>query len=238
MGFILITGANGGIGQVTTKYLASQGYNLILTDIFDPKDLVESLNNSVEIISSKLNVSSKSSVLELFEKLNNENIILQGLVNLAGITRDKTILKMDEEDWDIVINVNLKGAYFMSKYSAEIMKSNGGSIIHIGSTSAHQGNFGQANYAASKMALEAFSRSAAREFAKYNIRVNCVVPGYVETPMTDQIPDEYRSKTIDSIPLGRIGKPLDVAHAIEFLLSEKSSFITGSSIRVDGGLRM
>jgi len=238
MGYYIITGASGGIGRVTSQILANTGFDLILTDISEPVELVSSLNSKSQIYTFPLNVSSKSSVEQLFSNIKINNLEISGLVNLAGITRDKTLLNMTEEQWDQVISVNLKGAFFMVKYSAQLMMEKGGSIIMIGSTSAHHGNFGQANYAASKMALEGFARSTARELAKYNIRVNCVVPGYIETPMTDQIPDQQRMKTIDAIPLRRIGSPVDVAYAIEFLLSEKSSFITGSAIRVDGGLRM
>ena len=163
---------------------------------------------------------------------------ISGLVNLAGITRDKTLLKMTEEQWDQVIAVNLKGAFLMTKYSGQLMKENGGSMIMIGSTSALQGKYGQANYAATKGGLEAFVRTAARELARYKIRVNCIIPGFISTPMTDKIPDDYKIAAVKSIPLGRAGKPEDVAYTVEFLLSDKSAFITGTSIQVDGGMRM
>ena len=147
---------------------------------------------------------------------------------------------MSEDDWDIVFNVNLKAAFFLTQIVSKFMIENKteGSLINIISTAGKHGNFGQANYAASKAGLHAFTKSVSRELGKYNIRVNAVMPGLIDTPMTQAMNQDIIEKRIKEIPLRRIGKPIDIAHAVLFLASSNSSYITGSVIQVDGGLRI
>ncbi|MDH5647258.1 MAG: SDR family oxidoreductase [Candidatus Heimdallarchaeota archaeon] len=239
MSFILITGASGGIGRVTSELLVKQGNNVILTDVQSPNDLAKELKtDNREILSYDLDVSNEESVTSVFEDLNNQSLKVKGLVHLAGIIRDKTLLKMSIAEWDSVIDVNLRGTFLMTKNSAELMTDTGGSIILTASTAALFGNYGQANYVASKSGVIGFTKTVARELARYNIRVNALVPGFITSPMTDTIPKQVYEGIIKQIPLQRPGTPLDIANVIEFLLSDKSSYITGTTINIDGGLRM
>ncbi|MFV2015022.1 MAG: SDR family oxidoreductase, partial [Candidatus Heimdallarchaeota archaeon] len=163
---------------------------------------------------------------------------ISGVVNFAGITRDRTIFNMSETEWDQVINVNLKGTYNIVQAFGRVMKELGGTIITVGSVVSRIGNYGQVNYVAAKAGVEGLTRTAAREFARFRIRVNCIVPGFIESPMSMAVPKDRIEIIRNSIPLGRIGKPEEIAHLAEFLLSDKSSYITGASIQIDGGLRM
>jgi 17beta-estradiol 17-dehydrogenase/3alpha(17beta)-hydroxysteroid dehydrogenase (NAD+) len=158
-------------------------------------------------------------------------------VNCAGITRDSFLLKMDDSDFDLVLNVNLKGTYLVMKHSVQRMVDYkiGGSIINISSITARMGNMGQCNYAPSKAAVETISRVAAKEFARYGIRVNTIVPGFINTPMTHTVPDKVKDMIIGGIALRRFGEPEEVSDTVAFLASDKSSFITGASIEVSGG---
>lgn len=237
-GFVLITGAAGGLGIAAAKLL-SQNTNLILTDLEAPIDLANEIQNDTnKIVTYDLDVTKSTSVENMVSMINQNNYKITGLVCLAGITRDRTLLKMTEAEWDQVINVNLKGTYNVIKALGDVMKRNGGSMITVGSAVTRFGNYGQSNYIASKAAVEAFTRTVARELARYGIRVNCIVPGFIETPMALAIPKDRFEMVVKSIPVGRVGKPEEVADLIEFLLSDKSSYITGTSIQIDGGLRM
>ncbi|MHA2168701.1 MAG: SDR family oxidoreductase [Candidatus Kariarchaeaceae archaeon] len=237
--YCLITGAAGGLGNTTARLLSKLGYNLIITDIFDPLELKKNLlEPGVQVVSKQLDVSSPSSVNDLVRYAEENSLKITGVVNFAGIIRDRSIFKMTFEEWNAVININLSGTFNVVKAFAEIMKNNGGSIITIGSVVARYGNFGQANYVASKAGVEALTKTAAREFAKYGIRVNCIVPGIIKSPMTDTIPKDFLDQSIRMIPLGRIGNADEIASVVKFLLSNDSSYITGTSILVDGGIRM
>lgn len=237
--FIVITGAAGALGMATARLLANNFINLILTDLESPEKLAEELQHDEStIISHSLDVSNNSSVEELISHITENSYKISGVVNFAGITRDRTILNMSENEWDQVINVNLKGTYNIVQAFGRLMKDFGGTIITVGSAVSRIGNYGQVNYVAAKAGVEGLTRTAAREFAKFGIRVNCIVPGFIKSPMSMAVPEE-RIKTIESaIPLGRIGDPAEIAHLAEFLLFDKSSYITGASIQIDGGLRM
>ncbi len=237
--YIVITGAAGALGMATARLLAKNSINLILTDLESPEKLCEELQHDEStIISHSLDVSNKSSVEELISHITENSYKISGVVNFAGITRDRTILNMSEDEWDQVINVNLKGTYNIVQAFGRTMKDMGGAIITVGSAVSRIGNYGQVNYVAAKAGVEGLTRTAAREFAKFGIRVNCIVPGFIKSPMSMAVPEE-RIKVIESaIPLGRIGDPKEIAHLAEFLLSDKSSYITGASIQIDGGLRM
>ncbi len=226
---VLVIGALGGIGKATVKRLQQSGYEVISADI----PVIEDKNYIA------VDVADYNSVNRLFGELEHKGIKISGIVNLAGITRDRTLLKMNHEEWENVISVNLTGSFNVLKRGAEHMKMHGkGSIVLIGSTAALNGNFGQTNYSASKAGIQGLVRSASRELARNGIRVNCVIPGLIETPMSAKIPKERWETILKIIPLGRAGKPEEVANLINFLISDESSYITGSSMLVDGGLRM
>ncbi len=226
---VLVIGALGGIGKASVQRLKESGFNVILADI--PQIATEDC--------LPIDVSDPHSVDLLFDRLENEGISVSGMVNLAGITRDRTLLKMSRADWDSVISTNLTGSFNVLKRCAEHMKEHGGgSIVLVGSTAALNGNFGQTNYSASKAGVQGLVRSASRELARYGIRVNCIIPGLIKTPMSAKIPKERMDRLLEFIPLGRAGEPSEVANLINFLISDESSYITGSSILIDGGLRM
>jgi 3-oxoacyl-[acyl-carrier protein] reductase len=161
------------------------------------------------------------------------------LVNNAGIARDKLILRMTEEDWDAVLNINLKGTFNCTKAVVRHMsKQRSGKIVNIASVVGEMGNAGQGNYAASKAGVIGFTKTIAREFAQRGINVNAIAPGYIETPMTDALPDKAKEELKRLIPMDRLGKPEDVAEAVLFLVSEASSYITGQVLNVNGGIYM
>ncbi|RMH17429.1 MAG: SDR family oxidoreductase [Gammaproteobacteria bacterium] len=230
MKHILVIGATGGIGRGTLEVLSQNGYCPIAADISVPDDF--------SYPAYPVDVSDPNSVDQLFSSLESDEILLSGIVNLAGITRDKTLLKMDDSLWEQVIQVNLTGSFNVIKRGALHMKEHGGSMVFVGSTAALNGNFGQVNYAASKAGIQGLVRSSARELARYGIRVNCIVPGFIDTEMTRKIPETRIEELLKRIPLARAGTPTEVGNLIEFLISDKSSYITGSSILIDGGLRM
>ena len=239
MKFILITGAEGGIGRATTDFLINSGYNLLLTDLIEPLELANKVHKEgTNIFSYALDVTNSESISKLTNFIHEKSISITGVVNLAGIVKDHSILKMTEEEWNSVIDINLKGTFNVIKAFAGMMRENGGSIVTVGSVVARYGNFGQANYVASKAGVEALTKTAAREFAKYGIRVNCVVPGLIDTPMLKSIPSQLLDQNLKMVPLGRPGKPEEIASVIKFLISNDSSYITGTSILVDGGVRM
>lgn len=234
---IIITGACGGLGKATAHILAKSGFDLILTDIFFPTTLMEELSiYSVDVKGFEVNVSDINSVSSFINSIYDIKGIY-GLVTLAGITRDKTIKNMSMEEWDSVIDVNLKGTYIMIKEISSLILGHG-SIVTIGSVVSKFGNFGQVNYVASKAGVEGITKVAAREFAKKGIRINCILPGFIKTPMVEKMPEKAIDALIAQIPMGRMGQPEEIANVIEFLISDKSSFITGASISVNGGMWM
>ncbi|MCH8905658.1 MAG: SDR family oxidoreductase [Candidatus Heimdallarchaeota archaeon] len=239
MGYTLITGATGGIGKATATLLASEGQNLLLVDIVNPAEFaLQIMEEGIAVESLQIDISNLESTQVVTQFVAEKKFTLDGVVHLAGITRDKSMLKMDKSEWDQVIGVNLTGTFNILKVCAPLMKSAGGSIVLTGSTSALFGNFGQINYVASKGGVEAMTKTAARELAAYNIRVNCIIPGFIDTPMTRKMPEERYNAVQQMIPLKRAGQPEDVAELINFLISSKSSYITGTSILIDGGFRM
>ena len=187
----------------------------------------------------QLNLSDKQSIKNLFDNLKEKEIDPEIVVNNAGITRDNIFLRMKDTEWDEVIQVHLSSVFSLLKFfSKQMVKNKSGRIINISSTSAAIGNKGQANYAAAKSGLEAFSRSLARELAPRNITVNCVAPGFIETDMIKDMDENTLKFMSDQIPLGRLGSPNDVADLIYFLSSEEANYITGQTIHINGGLYM
>lgn len=236
----LVTGASKGIGRAIAKTLAEDRY-LVVANYLSSKEDAEKLKEEIlraggrcEIY--KADVSSASQAKELIEF--SESIgEIEVLVNNAGIVRDSLILRMTEEDWDRVIEINLKGAFNCVKEAARfMMKRRKGVIINISSIVGIYGNIGQVNYASSKAALIGFTKSLAKELGRRNIRVNAIAPGFILTEMTQKLSEEMEKEIKERIPLGRFGTPEEVAYLVSFLCSNKASYINGAVIEISGGL--
>lgn len=236
----IITGASRGIGAAMAKRLNELGYNLVLnykssTSAMD--ELINSFSNKETTnIAVKCDVSNFDDAKNLVDTAFDNFKSVDVLINNAGITRDNILAMMTEEEFDNVIDINLKGAFNCCRHAAKkMMKQKHGRIINISSVVGIMGNSGQVNYSASKAGLIGMTKSMARELAKKNILVNAIAPGFIQTEMTDKIPDNIKEEMIKNIPLQRLGMPDDIADAVEFLISEKSSYITGQVLSVNGG---
>jgi len=238
---VIITGASRGIGKGIASILAKNGANIAFTY----SQSIESANKLVKEIKSKgveckayqSNAASYEESQSLVENILNDFDTFDVLINNAGITRDNLLLRMNEEDFDKVVEVNLKSVFNMVKACQRVfLKKRSGSIINISSIVGVKGNAGQSNYAASKAGIIGFSKSIALELGSRNIRSNVVAPGFIQTEMTDQLSEDIVNKWIEGIPLKRGGKPEDVANLCLFLSSDLSNFITGQVINVDGGM--
>lgn len=234
----LVTGANGGIGSITALKLVMNGFKVILNYHVDKDKAVEiasslGVKNSLLIEADVTNVEAvKEMTIKALEKFGRIDV----LVNNAGITRDRTFVKMSREEWDELINVNLNGVFNVTKAVIGIMlKQGGGTIINISSIVGEVGNFGQTNYSASKAALIGFTKSLAKEVASKGIRVNAIAPGFVDTEMTRRIPENVKSKILEQIPVGRFATPEEIADVVLFLCN--ATYITGTVIDVNGGMR-
>jgi 3-oxoacyl-[acyl-carrier protein] reductase len=238
----IVTGGAQGIGKSIANQLAQAGANVVIADVMEEvaKSTAQEISQKGnEAISIKVDVSSLSSVEEMVKKTLDKFGRIDILVNNAGITRDALVMRMKEEDWDLVLDINLKGAFNCIKVVSPIMvKQKSGKIVNIASIVGIIGNIGQANYSASKAGLIALTKTCARELASRRINVNAVAPGFIQTSMTERLPAQVKEKLSSQIPFGEIGKPEDVASAVLFLVSEKASYITGEVIRVDGGMAM
>lgn len=238
----LVTGAAQGIGKSIAVTLAKAGANIVVSDInlelaTQTAQEIESLG--VKTLAIKTNVADLSdvekSVAEIVKTLGRIDI----LVNNAGITKDNLLIRMKKEDWDAVIGVNLSGVFNCTKaVAALMMKQRSGKIISIASIVGQMGNFGQANYAATKAGVIGFTKSVAKELASRGVTANAVAPGFIQTAMTDKIPDDIKKKMLEQIPLGKLGQPEDVAQAVLFLASPAADYITGQVIAVNGGMYM
>lgn len=239
----LVTGGSRGIGKAIALELASQGANIVVNYTRNA-EMAEAVVREIETLGVKaLAVQADVSKSAEAEKLVEEAITAFGqvdlLINNAGITRDTLLIRMKEEDWDDVLQINLKGAFLMTKLVGKAMlKKKSGRIVNITSVVGVMGNAGQANYAASKAGLIGLTKSAAKEFASRGITVNAVAPGFIRTDMTDALPEEVKAKYAEAIPLGAMGESEDVARTVAFLCSEGSRYITGQVLLVDGGLHI
>ena len=240
---VLITGASRGIGKETAKVYAENGYDVAINYVSEKTDVEgikkEFQDMGVKCLMIKADVSNEEDVNNMVEKVISEFGKIDVLVNNAGITKDTLLMRMSKEDFDKVIDINLKGTFLVTKaVSKYMMKKRCGSIINLSSVVGVAGNSGQSNYSASKAGIIGFTKSIAKELASRNIRANAVAPGFIETDMTNVLKDDIKESIGNQIPLKRMGTAREVAEVIYFLGTEKSSYITGQVINIDGGMVM
>ncbi len=238
----LITGASRGIGRAIAEKLASEGADLVLCDL--QKEWLAEVEQAIaamgrKSISIAVDVKDSQAVQMAVEAAMNAFGKIDVLVNNAGITKDTLLVRMSDADWDEVIAVNLRGTFLFTRAVGKIMmKQRSGAIVNIASIIGLIGNAGQCNYAASKAGVIALTKSAAKELASRNVRVNAVAPGFIQTKMTDALPEQVRQKMLEAIPMARFGLPEDVANAVLFLSEPASSYITGQVLNISGGMVM
>ncbi len=236
----IVTGSARGIGKAIAMKLAKEGLNIVVSDImYDEaqKTAKELENFGIKAIAIKTDISKIEDVENLIKTTVKELGTVDFLVNNAGVTRDNLTIRMSEQEWDIVLNINLKGTFLCSKFAArEMMKKRFGRIVNIASISGILGTAGQANYASSKAGVIALTKCFAREYGARNITVNAIAPGFILTEMTEQLSETVKEGYITQIPLKRAGTPDDIAEVVSFLISPSASYITGTVINVSGGL--
>jgi len=237
-----VTGASRGIGRAIALTLCRSGFDIVVAspEIEKNEEVAEEIRAcSGEAMTLNLDVTSPESVKAGFAKALADKTRIDVLVNNAGITRDGLAVRMKPADWDLVLKINLDGAFLCCQQALPVMmKNRWGRIVNIASVVGQAGSAGQANYAASKAGLIGLTKALAQEMASRNITVNAVAPGYVDTDMTRVLPEDVRQKILASVPLGRMGKPEDIAAAVKFLVSEDAGYITGQVIAVNGGMYM
>jgi len=233
----IVTGASQGIGRAIAQFIAEKGSHVVVFDVADATETVRAVEaHGVKAMFLKVDVSDLRQTQEAVQSVVTEMGGIDNLVNNAGITRDKPLVLMTEDEWDRVIRINLKGVFNCSKTVVRHLLKKGGNIVNIASIAGLMGNPGQANYAASKAGVIGFTKSIAKEYGKKGIRVNAVAPGFIRTDMTAALDEKYRETMTQAVPLQRAGEPLEVARVVYFLLSDYSSYITGEVINVSGGL--
>jgi 3-oxoacyl-[acyl-carrier protein] reductase len=237
----LVTGASRGIGAAIALELAQRGLKVVGTATTD--DGAARISQALAVfpgcVGKNLNVNDATAAEALIDAIVKEHGGLQVLVNNAGITRDMLAMRLKDEDWDAVLDTNLKAVFRMSRaVMRTMMKQRYGRIISITSVVGASGNAGQANYAAAKAGVAGMTRALARELGSRNITVNCVAPGFIETDMTAGLPEEQQKALLGQIPLGHLGKPQDIAHAVAFVASPQAGYITGQELHVNGGMYM
>jgi 3-oxoacyl-[acyl-carrier protein] reductase len=236
---IIVTGATGGIGNSIIKKLSEAGANILASGTKIEK-LDELKRNFEKIKILKFDISQSDKIVEFIENATNElGGNLDCIINNAGVTQDNLAIRMSLDEWQKVIDINLTSTFLMSKYAIKkMLKNKSGKIINITSVVGHTGNLGQANYTASKAGIIAMSKSLAIEYAKKNINVNCISPGFIKTAMTDKIDGKFKETIISKIPSARLGEPDDIANAVLFLSSNQSNYINGQTLHVNGGMYM
>ena len=236
----VVTGAARGIGKAIAVKLAESGINVVISDIMideAEKTAEELRKKGVKAIAVKTDVSNIDSVNSMIEQTVKEFGSIDFLVNNAGVTRDNLTIRMSEQEWDMVLNINLKGTFLCSQSAAKMMmKKRFGRIVNIASVSGILGTAGQANYASSKAGVIALTKTFARELGGRNITTNAIAPGFIITEMTEKLPEKVKEAYISQIPLKRGGTPEDIAEVVKFLISPSASYITGTVINVSGGL--
>lgn len=234
----IVTGGSRGIGQAVAELFAKEGAKVVIWDVLDEgNEVVKNISDnggSAEFM--KISVADKDAVRGAMTDVAKKYGKIDILINNAGITRDKTLLKMTDEMWDAVIDVNLNSIYYCTKAVAEIMKEQGyGRIVSASSTTGLRGNYGQTNYAAAKAGIIGMTKTWALELGRYGITVNAICPGYTKTAMTELIPENMQKLAVSGIPVGFLAEPIDIAHGYLFLASEEARFITGVALPIDGG---
>jgi 3-oxoacyl-[acyl-carrier protein] reductase len=238
----LVTGSARGIGLEIARTMGEEGYAIMLSDVNEEgleaaKKELET--EGIKVAAFKADVSSAEDADKLVKETVNQLGRVDVLVNNAGVTRDGLLMRMKEDQWDLVLKINLKGTFLMSKAVVRpMLKQKTGSVINIASVIGLMGNVGQANYAASKAGIIGFTKSFAKEFGKKGIRSNAIAPGFIKSDMTDVLADNVKEQMLGQIPMNSFGSPRDIANAVAFLASDKASYITGQVLTVDGGMVM
>tara|TARA_Y100001970_G_C14013084_1_gene739517 strand:+ start:142 stop:879 length:738 start_codon:yes stop_codon:yes gene_type:complete len=236
---IIVTGASGGIGNAIVKKLYQAEANILASGTRIEK--LEELKKNFEGLKIlKFDISQSEKIEEFIENATKElGGSLDGIINNAGLTQDNLAIRMSLDEWQKVINVNLTSTFLMSKFAIKkMLKNKSGKIVNITSVVGHTGNLGQANYTASKAGIVAMSKSLAIEYAKKNININCISPGFIKTAMTDKINENFKEAIISKIPSARLGEADDIANAVLFLTSDQSDYINGETLHVNGGMYM
>ena len=234
---VLITGDTGGIGQSLVKKFLEYGAIVLGTGTNTAK--LSKLQNDFKIDVEKFSLDDHKNIENFVDKVHKKLNGLDILVNNAGITLDNLSIRLTEENWKKVIDINLTATFLLCKYSIKkMLKNKYGKIINITSIVGHTGNLGQANYSASKAGINSFSKTLAIEYAKKRININCVAPGFIQTEMTDKISEEFKKSLINKIPSGELGRGEDVSNCVVFLASDMADYITGETIHVNGGMYM
>ena len=235
---IIVTGASGGIGNSIIEKLDKLGANILASGTkIDKLEALKSKYSNVKIL--KFDISQSDKIEEFVDQASKELGGLDCIINNAGITQDNLAIRMSIDEWKKVIDINLTSTFLISKYCIKkMLKNKKGKIVNITSVVGHTGNIGQANYTASKAGIVAMSKSLAVEYAKKNINVNCISPGFIQTDMTDKIDVKFKETIISKIPSARLGQPDDIANAVVFLISNQSDYINGETLHVNGGMYM
>ena len=234
----VVTGGARGIGAEIARRLARGGARVVCADVLDTTDIVAEINDAGGAAEGReLNVTDAQAAAEGVKAINEAHGRLDILVNNAGVTRDKLLVRMKPEDWDLVLDINLDGVFKVTQPVAKLMmRQRSGRIVNVASVVGLMGNAGQTNYAASKAGLIGFTKSLARELGPRNVTVNAVAPGYIQTPMTDKLTEEQREMLLSTVAIPRLGTPEDVAEAVAFLAGPGASYITGVVLNISGGL--
>lgn len=238
----VVSGGIGGLGSEICKSLARAGRRVIAIDLASREERIAAFRDEVQGLDVRFeaaNVADYDDCAGAIERIRRDEGAIDILVNAAGITRDTSLRKMDKRQWDDVMGVNLDGVFNLCRHAVDGMAERGfGRIVNISSVNGQTGQFGQTNYSAAKAGMHGFTMALAREVARKGVTVNSVSPGYCETAMVLAVPDEIRARIVDSVPVGRLGKPSEIARTVEFLTADDAGFITGANIPVNGGLFM